>query len=84
MGGVLPVNNHRHIYMPRGELLSCEVRTNFPVLDAVKPLSKVLVAQSCPTLYNPKDCSPSGSAIHGILQAGILDWLASPCSKESS
>ena len=32
-------------------------------------------AQSCPTLCDPMDCSPPGSSIHGILQAGRLDWV---------
>ena len=31
------------------------------------------VSQSCPTLCDPMDCSLSGSSIHGILQAGILE-----------
>ena len=34
------------------------------------------VAQSCPTLYDPVDCSPPGSFVHGILQARILEWVA--------
>ena len=34
------------------------------------------VAQSCPTLCDPMDCSPPGSSIHGILQARILEWGA--------
>ena len=34
------------------------------------------VAQSCPTLSDPMDCSPPGSSIHGILQAGVLEWGA--------
>ena len=38
----------------------------------------MLVAQSCPTLCNPMDYSPSGSSVHGILQAGILEWVAIP------
>ena len=38
----------------------------------------VLVAQSCPTLYDPTDCSPPGSSVHGILQARILEWIAIP------
>ena len=33
------------------------------------------VAQSCPTLCNPVDCSLSGSSIHEILQARILEWV---------
>ena len=33
-------------------------------------------AQSCMTLCDPMDCSPSGSSVHGILQARILEWVA--------
>ena len=36
----------------------------------------VLEAQSCPTLCDPIDCSPPGSSVHGIPQAGILEWIA--------
>ena len=32
--------------------------------------------QSCPTLYDPIDGSPPGSAIPGILQARTLEWVA--------
>ena len=32
--------------------------------------------QLCPTLCNPRDGSPPGSAIPGILQAGTLEWVA--------
>ena len=45
---------------------------------------KVLVAQSCPTLCDPMDCSPPGSSVHGILQARILEWVAIPFSRGSS
>ena len=34
------------------------------------------VAQSCPTLCDPMDCSPPGSSIHGIFQARVLEWGA--------
>ena len=34
------------------------------------------VAQLCPTLSNPMDCSPPGSSIHGIFQARVLEWGA--------
>jgi len=34
------------------------------------------VAQSCPTLCDPVDCSPPGSSVHGIFQARILQWVA--------
>ena len=36
----------------------------------------VLVAQSCPTLCDPRDCSPPSFSVHGILQARILEWVA--------
>ena len=41
----------------------------------------MLVAQSCPTLCNPMDCSPPDSSVHGILQARILEWVVFPSSK---
>ena len=34
------------------------------------------VAQSCPTLCHPMDCSLSGSSIHGIFRARVLEWIA--------
>ena len=40
--------------------------------------------QSCPTLYDPIDCSPPGSSVHGIFQARILEWVAMPPSRGSS
>ena len=38
------------------------------------------VIQSCPTLWDPVDCSPPGSSVHGILKARTLKWLAFPFS----
>ena len=42
------------------------------------------VAQSCPTLCDPMDCSLWGSSIHGIFQARILEWVAISFSRSSS
>ena len=42
------------------------------------------VAQSCLTLCDPVECSPSGSSVHGILQARILEWVAISYSRGSS
>ena len=44
----------------------------------------LLLAQSCPILCNPSDCSLLGSSVHGILQARILEWVAISFSRESS
>ena len=41
-------------------------------------------AQSCPTLCDPVDCSLSGSSVHGILQARILEWVTTSSSRGSS
>ena len=40
--------------------------------------------QSYPTLCDPMDCSPSGSSVHGILQATILEWVAIASFRGSS
>ena len=42
----------------------------------MKVKSENEVAQLCPTLSNPMDCSPPGSSIHEIFQARILEWGA--------
>ena len=42
------------------------------------------VAHLCPTLCNPKDCSPLSSSVHGILQASIPGWVAISFSRGSS
>ena len=44
----------------------------------------VLVPQLCPTLCDSMDCSPPGSSVHGILRAGILEWVAIPFFRGSS
>ena len=45
-------------------------------LQCMKVKSESEVAQSCPTLSDPMDCSLSGSSVHGILQARVLEWGA--------
>ena len=45
---------------------------------------KVKIPQLCPVLCNPMDYSLSGSSVHGILQARILEWVAYPFSRGSS
>ena len=41
------------------------------------------VAQSCPTLSDPMDCSLPGSSVHGIFQARVLEWVATAFSNAS-
>ena len=42
------------------------------------------VAQACPTLCDPVDCSLPGSSVHGIFQVRVLEWGAISFSRGSS
>ena len=46
------------------------------LLQCMKVKSEREVAQSCTTPRDPMDCSLPGSSVHGIFQAGILEWGA--------
>ena len=46
------------------------------LLQCMKVKSEREVAQSCPTLSDPMDCSLPGSSVHGIFQARVLEWGA--------
>ena len=46
------------------------------LLQCMKVKSESEVAQSCPTLSDPMDCSLPDSSIHGIFQARVLGWGA--------
>ena len=46
------------------------------LLQCVKVKSESEVAQLCPTLSDPVDCSLPGSSAHGIFQARVLEWGA--------
>ena len=55
-------------------------RNNFKIIGIYE---RMLVAQSCPTLCDPMDCSLLGSFVYGILQARILEWVAISFSRGS-
>ena len=46
------------------------------LLQCMKVKSESEVAQSCPTLSDPMNCSLPGSSVHGIFQARVLEWGA--------
>ena len=52
------------------------------LLQCMKVKSESVVAQSCPTLSDPMDCSPPGSSIHWIFQARVLEWGATAFSEQ--
>ena len=51
------------------------------LLQCMKVKSESGVAQSCPTLSDPMDCSPPGSSVHGISQVRRLEWVAVSSSR---
>ena len=56
-----------------------------PTILAISLLSSLCVrTQSCLTLCDPRDCSPSNSSVHGIFQARTLEWVAISFSRGSS
>ena len=50
----------------------------------MKVKSESEVAQLCPTLSNPMDCSLPGSSVHGIFQASVLVWGVIAFSEENA
>ena len=57
------------------------VRCHF-LLQCMKVKRESEVAQSCPTLSDPTDCTLPGSCIHGILQTRVLEWVAIAFSRK--
>ena len=55
------------------------------LIGEVKPgVKESEVAQSCPTLCDPMDCSLPDFSVHGIFQARVLEWIAIFFSRGSS
>ena len=52
------------------------------LLQRMRVKSESEVAQSCPTLCDPMDCSLPGSSVHGISQARVLEWGAIAFSRK--
>ena len=72
MDGTSPYEKMRASPMLAGDSLKSEL------------VSVCMHAQLCQTLYDPMDCSPPGSSVHGIFQARILERVAMPPSRGSS
>ena len=68
--------NKLRFYIDPAHLNICSVQTKMP--------SESEVAQLCPTLCDPMDCSPPGSSVHGIFQVRLLEWGAISFSRGSS
>ena len=78
-----------HLYMITGKIIDLTVWT---FVGKVMPLlfntlSVFLIAflprSKSLTLHSPMDCGLPGSSVHGIFQAGMLEWVAFPHSSGS-
>ena len=71
--------------MPKKKKVKSEVKRKIiNVLNFLFLSSESEVAQSCPTLCDPMDCSLPASSLHGILQARVLEWIAISFSRGST
>ena len=71
------------VLAPSLQLLKSQ-NAQIPYVKMAQLLGCYLVAQVCPTLCDPMDCSPSGSSVYGISQARTLKWVAFSFSRGSS
>ena len=55
-----------------------------PLLSLLVTIVLCSVSQPCLTLCDPTDCSPSGSSVHGIFLARLLEWVDIYSSRGSS
>ena len=54
----------------------CIVQPHLTAFYVFAPAAAAKALQSCPTLCDPRDGSPPGSPVPGILQARTLEWVA--------
>ena len=66
------------------KLITWRIEFRINIFELLHVCVYMLVAQSCPALRNPMECSPPGSSVHEILQARILEWVAILFSRGSS
>ena len=64
--------------------LTTELPWRLQSVAALCSIVCVLVTQLCLTLCDSTDCSPPCPSVHGLLQAGILEWVSMPFSRGSS
>ena len=82
--GFLPLSLHDCLYLslwPWGVLLSIVLPREWKQALTWLEHHACSVTQSCLTLSDPMDHSPPGSTVHVILQARILEWVATPSSR---
>ena len=58
------------------EVVSQAIDLSLAQIKLLLQLCVCLVPQLCLTLWDPMDCSPPGTSVHGISQVRILEWVA--------
>ena len=75
---------HFHVHITKSHIILFSWHIH-PLKIITKPTSSYLsvrvVIQLHPTLWDPMDCCPPGSSVHGIAQAKILEWAVIPFSR---
>ena len=74
------------------DILECEVKRDLESItmnkasggDGIPVAAAAKLLQSCPTLCDSMDSSPSGSSVQGICYLRVLEWVAISFSKNSS
>ena len=74
-----------HHFVTSGKFLNLTALClSFPIHktdDFITLCMRAKLFQSCLILWDPMDCSPPGSSVHGISQARLLEWGAIPSSR---
>ena len=84
---IFPVLSNSSRYIDNPPFAATERMASSPQFSPVPQLYRYAVCvcvsslQLGLTLCSPVNCSPSGSSVHGILQARILGWVAMPSSR---
>ena len=65
-------------------VITAKTIENTHCLKGCRHMCYARLLQSCLTLCDSMDCSPPGSSVQGLLQAGVLEWVAMPSSMVSS
>ena len=80
----LSINRNRHKISSGLTSLILNIDSDKLIKSSLIIIMQSKSLQLCSTLCNPMDCSLPGSSVHGILQAGILEWVAMHFSRGSS
>ena len=80
---IVSIIKFNHV-LENNSIFSYKTNPECKIILYISNVCVCVLTQSCLPLCNPMDYSPPGSSVQGILQARILEWVATPFSKGSS